>query len=525
MPDRTFRRHLGALLLLVWAVYAASATGTLSIDPYTRFSVAENLLRNGSVELGDPSKLTVEHEGRHYCVFFPGQSVTFLPFAAAGRLLCAAGVGENMASITARFAASVLFIPGIAAFAVVGHVRLLRLLGTRPQAALASGMMLAFGTYLWVWATDGSEEAALGACGVWTFVLMLDARRCESPRAFIDRFGLAGLLLAAGLAHRSTFMTIVLAAAIVGLPILVRRAGLLRAAPGRVALWLLGAIAIVGLVPLYDWMRFGDPFDTGYARFYEPWGGVFENPLWVGLRGHLLSPGKSVFLYVPWLLLVPVALLVRRVRARLGLLGVAIGVAVVLHLAIYATHTFWSGAFGWGVRFHVSLLPLVLLPAGLLLDLPRLPRAGRFPIAALAALSIVVQLASNALNAGLETFQRPQDYTARTLTSHAKYDAMIPEAAAWTWEGSPLRLRFVNIADRLRGASLLGVDDPDDPHRIRESWNLFPLRAATALGGPVLVPALWIVWSAFVALALAAGFALARGWRSIAEGSSSAAPR
>jgi hypothetical protein len=519
--DASFRRAVGWLTAAVWLVYALFSVGNLSPDPFARFEVAENLVRHGSIALSGSHDLSVEHEGAYYSVFFPGQSITFLPPAALGAWIGdACGADEELVAHAARFAACTFVMTAFAALAVAGHILLVRRLGVRPGLSLLSGLLLACGTPFLLWGCHASEEVTLGALAVWALWAVLEARhvadriglvsaddaRARCARRFANRLGLAGVLLAGGMIHRSTFLAVVAGAAVLALPLLWEHRALLALAWGRFAGWGIAALAIIAIVPLYNWLRFDDPLDTGYAAFYEPVGGVFDNPLLPGLVGHLFSPGKSVFLYAPWLILLPVALLHREVRRRLGLLTWGLLLIFAVHLLIYSKHTYWAGAFGWAVRFHVSLMPLALAPIAVWLDGLHLRRGARAGIGALAAASIAIQIAGIALNNGLEHFQHPENYTGP--------DGLIPADAAWTWRGSQLRLRFVNIADKLRGRPLLDVDE-DDAERILTVWNLFPIRAEAALDDRSITIGAWALWLALLALALLTMHRTHRAWRAL----------
>src|SRR5437867_8839315 len=54
-----------------------------------------------------------------------------------------------------------------------------------------------------------------------------------------------------------------------------------------------------------NWLKFGGLASTGYEQEPSPWAGLSH--ILTGLYGFLLSPGKSVFLYNPLLLLWPLA--------------------------------------------------------------------------------------------------------------------------------------------------------------------------------------------------------------------------
>ncbi len=149
----------------------------------------------------------------------------------------------------------------------------------------------------------------------------------------------------------------------------------------RQLFWLaLGGLPFAALMAGYNWVRFRSLFERGYANE------GFTGNLLEGLYGLLLSPGKSVFLYVPLLLALPWALLpfVRRYRAEAVLIG-AITLITLLQSALW---WIWWAGWGWGPRFLVPLMPFLVLPLGVLLN----ARAARRALFVLLALSIGVNL-------------------------------------------------------------------------------------------------------------------------------------
>ena len=488
--------------------YAAFNVGELSPDPETRYLVAESIVRDGDLAI-DPNGLTAAaDDGTHYSVFFPGQSILFLPVAGTIELGRAV-LGGDPALWTrlGDFACAMLVIPLVAALAVLGHVALLRTLGLGERAACASAMVLAFATAQLVWGTAGSEEVVLGAAAAWAFLLGLQAIRrlpeldgragpdaTVPRRAIVHGLGLGGVLIAFGLAHRGTAIAAALGFVVLTVPALLRHRRHLGPIVLGLAPWFGLACIVVGLVPLYNLARFGDPLDTGYGRFYGEMGGLWATPLLEGLGGHLVSPGKSVFLYTPWLLLAVPAVASARVRRTLGPLGPAIAVATLVHLLLYSKTTFWAGAFGFGIRFHVCMLPLWLVPIAVWWWGPArertaaAARAGRPLLAAvisLAAVSGAVQVLGLALNTGYEY-----------LADRTAYDAeesRIPRAAAWDPSRSPLLIRTDAVLRRAAGEDILPPGEPESK-RIQAEWNVFPVRAAIMLGEGGRTRALFALW-------------------------------
>jgi hypothetical protein len=116
----------------------------------------------------------------------------------------------------------------------------------------------------------------------------------------------------------------------------------------------------------------------------------FTTPLYVGLAGFLLSPGASLFLYSPPLLLLPGMLprFWREQRAECATV-LAIALSLLLFCAGFGLwHGLWSAP---GPRYLFVLTPFLLLPLGRWLDAHAGPRERR-ALLGLAAAGVGVQL-------------------------------------------------------------------------------------------------------------------------------------
>jgi hypothetical protein len=129
----------------------------------------------------------------------------------------------------------------------------------------------------------------------------------------------------------------------------------------------------------------------------QQYGISFSTPLLHGLDGLLLSPGKSLFVFNPVLLIsIPGAvLLFRRHRG----LTVLLGAFVVLRILFYARWRAWEGGVSWGPRFLMPcVVPLLLFAGEALRRIPALPAVSRrvavVAVASLVAASAVVSAAS-----------------------------------------------------------------------------------------------------------------------------------
>ena len=126
----------------------------------------------------------------------------------------------------------------------------------------------------------------------------------------------------------------------------------------RYLLVIAGTLLIIGAE---DWLRHGNPFNTGYGaevgpHTIMPYSGLpgFSNPLFFGLIGLLISSGKGLLFFTPGLLL-PVRRTLRRLgeACNLNLYGLyLLWIAYVIGLLlVYAQWWSWQGGWFWGPRF------------------------------------------------------------------------------------------------------------------------------------------------------------------------------
>ena len=163
-----------------------------------------------------------------------------------------------------------------------------------------------------------------------------------------------------------------------------RRRALLFAATAAVPALLLG-LSATALMAVYA----GETpvvFRNAWERVREDW---LALPLWTGLRGLLFSPGKSLLLYAPWLLLaLPGAVLLHR---AVGRHATVFTLYPALTIVLYGMKLVWHGG-AWGPRYLVPIVPFLCLAAAPVVAWCLARAKGRLALAGLAALSLGVQL-------------------------------------------------------------------------------------------------------------------------------------
>ena len=330
-------------------------------DEFNADLQAESLATRGSTAISQAVLFffygKYDRTGEPQPPYGPAHAAFLIPWYFAGRALLAAVPGIPYRAREAVVDAAV--VAGSATFAAIAAglaLLILLRLGLSLRISLVASTMLALATPLFAYSAVLYSEPLtcallLGATAV-LFSGPADLQTSWQEAA------LAGILLGTMIWVRPAHLiaTPVFAAA------LLARNG----EKGWRAARILGAV--VGLFALaYLWRNhylFGDPFDFGYPSVSD--GGKnmnsFDTPILVGLRGFLFSPGKSVFIFAPPILLA-IAGLRKLARLDKGLAVVAGGLPIV-YLLFYATFTQWEGGFCVGPRYLVPAISVLCLGLG-----------------------------------------------------------------------------------------------------------------------------------------------------------------
>jgi hypothetical protein len=355
-------------------------------DATPMWQAAENLIRHGTVaiDLRWPVNAPLGRNGQAYPVAALLAVLVHVPGALLATALTAL-IPARADTFVVVFSQLGPLVVG--ALTVALAFRLLGRLGYERRPAAWATLLLGTGTSIWVYARCPYSEIVQAACFL-VFLGALVRAGDELSRAAFVHLGLAlGLLLNA----KNVYL-----ACVPGALVFLAARHRARLGPlGRALGW-----AGVGLAPgllalaAYNYVRWGSIANSGYEAVT---GGFWsQNVLW-GVWGQLLSPGKSLFLFSPALLLA-LAGLPRFIRRR-GPVALALALTVGPVVLVYARYLFWSGDWSWGARYLVFALPALMLPAAELFDqdssIPR-PPAGRLARGAI-ALVLAAGLAVQAL--------------------------------------------------------------------------------------------------------------------------------
>ncbi len=342
--------------------YLLTSTGRVRTpDEYNTLYTTESLVLRGSTAVQQAVQLhnfygRYDLHGQPRAAYPPGQALLCAPFYALGEYVLARlpGVPADDIDLVVAFS-SCLSSATFSALTVALFFLLLNGIGIPAPASLLAAAMVGLGTPVfaysgWLFSEPISSAVFVGAA------LLLFGRGHEAVtwRAA----SIAGLVLGLATVVRPTN---VLAIPVFAVAILVRDGK-----PALRSAFALCAASAIGVAALlaHNTLLFGGPLEFGYPAAAEGAKrlNTFDTPLIKGLYGFMLSPGKSVFIFAPPLLLA-LAGLRRLWRLERGAATLAIFLPL-LYLFFYARYTQWEGGYCVGPRYMVPSIVLLSLGLG-----------------------------------------------------------------------------------------------------------------------------------------------------------------
>jgi len=342
--------------------YMLTSTGRArTADEYNMFYMTESLVLRGSTAIPQAVALhnfygKIDLQGEPRAAYPPGQAIVCTPWYALGDYVLSRlpGVPAEIKDLVFCFStclSSATFSALVVAFFFV----LLNGIGVPTRAALFAAALLGlatpvFGYSGWLFSEPLSAAIFMG-------VVLLAFGGSRKPIS-MRTAAIAGVILGLATWVRPTN---VFAIAIFAVAVLFRDGK-----PAWRSALVLCACAAAGVAALLsrDLLLFGNPFDFGYPKIA---GGVstdvrFDTPLLTGLYGFLFSPGKSVFLFAPPLVLA-IAGLRRLWRLDRGVAALAILFPFV-YLCFFVRYSSWEGGYCVGPRYLVPSIAILCLGLG-----------------------------------------------------------------------------------------------------------------------------------------------------------------
>ena len=349
--------------------YLLTSTGRVRTpDEYNTLYTTESMVLHGTTAVPQAVALhnfygRLDVHGQPRAAYPPGQALAVAPWYAVGQYLLARlpGVPAEDTDLIVAFT-SCLSSATFAALAVTFFFLLLVGIGTPVKGALFASVMVGLGTPIFAysgWLFSEPLSAAILTAVAWFLFVRSSKNLTGSPTGISLRTAvIAGVVLGLATVIRPTN---VLAIAVFALAVLARdgKTGL------RAAFALGAASALgVGILLAHNAVLFGSPFAFGYPATAEGAKRLnsFDTPMLTGLYGLLLSPGKSVFLFAPPIILAIFGL--RQLWRRNRGLATLAALLPLTGLFFYSKYSQWEGGYCVGPRYLVPGLVLLCLGLG-----------------------------------------------------------------------------------------------------------------------------------------------------------------
>ncbi|HEY4819114.1 MAG TPA: hypothetical protein VIH67_16930 [Candidatus Acidoferrum sp.] len=357
------RRRIAILLFLALDfLFLLTSSGRVrTVDEVSVDFQAESLVTRGSTAVPQAVAANffygkVDRRGQPRAPYGEGQAILVAPWHVVARMLRA--VLPGIPAQSRDLFVDVVVTSSSATFSALAAALALWIfceLGIDIKTATLAALMLALATPLFAYSAWFFSEPLAAALLLGTALALFTGGGEQRSTALV---ALAGVLLGVTIWVRPSH---IIAVPVFLLALLIRD----REKSIRAAITLAAVVGFFGgMYLLRNQIYFGNPMDFGYPEVAE--GGKhlnsFETPLATGLYGFLLSPGKSVFLFAPLVLLAVPGVL--RLAKRNVPLAIVAGGTPLIYLLFFARYTQWEGGYCVGPRYLVPGIALLCLGLG-----------------------------------------------------------------------------------------------------------------------------------------------------------------
>jgi hypothetical protein len=408
------------IYLFFLAIYLMAGAGHFfSTDHIAVYLTAQSLIEDHSLAIKPINDTVQGTGGKYYARYQPGQSLLSIPFYLAGRFVesistpalkryfSSNDLGDWGGTVPIFFVSlfNQFVTPCICVLVFMFCLRL----GFSTGISWLTTLVFGLGTSAWVYAREYFQHS-LETLALLLAIYVLFSRRdiLKALHAF-----LSGLAMAIGVVTRINVL--VLAPVVIIYLLLLTlnfrtggppgeresprlwrqlraacrgRAGDFKAPVQCLLAFFLPLAAALAIILFHNYARFGDCFSLGPNTYDKG----FSNPIWLGLFGYLFSPGRSIFLYSPPVLL---ALFTFSGFYRKFRLEAVLFLSITaIYLVLYSAFGYWHGGWSWGPRYLLPIMPLLVIPLGYFLgSKPRM-----IFVMLLAVLGIGMQILGVAVN-------------------------------------------------------------------------------------------------------------------------------
>ncbi|MBD1903176.1 glycosyltransferase family 39 protein [Trichocoleus sp. DQ-A3] len=361
-PDSKNKQKVKAYLsifIFFWILFILSNCGFDYAEGSFHYKLAEHIVTTGQLGFDTPQEgiFSIAPNGRTYASQEIGNTIFFLPTAFINVILeriLAPFTTVKVISITKEFIRS--FQPGFySALTVTAFFGILRFqFGQAILPSFIATLCLAVSTYFWTYTRESFDGVLCSTLLTTSFLLLLNFRNNKKNQYLI----LAFICLGFSLITRISMILAIVAS--LGYLVLISRLSLISRAKNV-------ATALLIIFPFLVWQSWYNHLRTGFfylspvqtdAKYLG--NNALDGNIFIGLTGLLLSPGKSIFIYAPLLILSVV--LFRKFFKEHKKEALYILVLTIAWFLLHARLRSWYGGGGWGPRYLVTILPILFLP-------------------------------------------------------------------------------------------------------------------------------------------------------------------
>jgi hypothetical protein len=347
-----------SLFVFIVAVYALSFSFLKSNrnigEGYVKIAIMDNFLKTGS--LGYPARIEHGVEGRggkYYTWHEFGQNIFVIPFFAATRSMVSDAFAFYLVNMIFTALTCVLIM----------HTLLLLRYGLRASAL--TGLAYGLGTFAWFYGSKAPFEHPIAVFFVVSALYFgLRYTMGYGGRNLV----FSSLSIGFGIITRTDVVLSIVPLAVLFFMGRRREPGSwgLKTFVKAMAGFFAALVPFFGFILSYNYIRFGSFLQSGQWKY---WG---TNPFSIlhvptGLAGLLVSPGKSLFLYSPILVLFPFYLR-GFFRATPRHISYALLSLVAVYLLFYSFFRDWHGDWCWGPRYILVITPFLIMPLAALIE-------------------------------------------------------------------------------------------------------------------------------------------------------------
>ncbi|MGJ5673465.1 MAG: glycosyltransferase family 39 protein [Nostochopsis sp.] len=379
-----------SIFVFFCALFALTNSGVDSSEGVYHYQVAEQIIKHGQLGFDTPQEgiFQVAPNGRSYAGHEIGNTIFLLPTALINVIL------ENILSqyisqeTIERIQQFILSFQAGIYVSLTATVFFAILTIGFSQAIIPSfiaTLCLTLTTYLWTYSRNLFDGVLCTTLFTSAFFLILRYRQTNNLKF------LCGCFLCLGLAF-ITRVTMILAIIITfGYLFSIYRSSL-KTRFREISL------AIFTLLPFFIWQSWYNYLRTGIfykspvqtAVYAE--NNALDGNIFLGINGLLFSPGKSIFIYAPLLILS--VILFKKFYIEHKKEAIYIAAITILWFLLHAKLRNWYGAAGWGSRHLLTIVPIAFLPFAVNLKFIWQKTALRIATILLASFGFILALSS-----------------------------------------------------------------------------------------------------------------------------------